>query len=92
MYDDQYYAPRNPLTLCAIALAIGIVATAAYLAIESPNYAAVLAGAIGLFFGSYSMSYANRIGGENKWRNIVVAVVGEALSVIAFMLGLAGLM
>ncbi|MDR3205637.1 MAG: hypothetical protein LBT41_00840 [Candidatus Methanoplasma sp.] len=91
MYDDQYYAQRNPLTLSIIALTIGIVAIAAYFAVESPNYAAVAAGAIGLFFGSYSMTYANRVGGDDKKRNIILGAVGEILSVLAFIFGLGGL-
>jgi hypothetical protein len=77
--------------MCAVSLIIGIAAAAACALFESPNYAAVIAGAVGISAGPYAMAYAGRIGVGRKNLNYALSGVGSALSAIAFVLGIATL-
>ena len=88
MYDEYADPPRNPVTFCMIALLLGAVGVISIFVIENAIIG-LIAGCIGMVFGGYSFSLANHGPSDLKIKCMVIAGIGQVMSVVAAMLGLA---
>ncbi len=86
---DIPYVPErktNASMYCAIALALGVIASALYFMKWYVFAAAV--GAIGMVVGGYAINVPRLLNSDNKAVLVTIAGVGLILSMVGFMLGL----
>lgn len=89
--DQPYRKERTtipPGFAAAVAAVLGAVSLLLCFMVKDIWYAAVIAGAFGLFLGAYSMTVARTLMKKNSNMILIIAVAGMLLSMIGFMLGL----
>lgn len=80
---------RNPMGICAVSLILGVIGVTLDFAVDQ-RLIGMIVGAIGLMVGGYAINLANRPS-PNKTMYLVLSGLGLFLSVLAFMMGLKGL-
>ena len=80
---------RNPMGISAAVFLLGIIGAFAVFA-AGQYIAGMMVGAVGMMAGGYAINVANR-SKNNRIMLVALPGVGLLLSVVAFMLGLKGL-
>lgn len=85
---EDYSDARNPMGVCAITLLAGVAGFCLDF-IATQYIAGLIVGAVGMVIGGYAINKANR-SKDSRMLLIALAGIGLVLSVVAFMLGLKG--
>lgn len=88
---DIPYRPekkRNPAAYSAVTVVLGIVAAAC--GFLGQHYVAVIAGAVAMLLGGYSMNLPRLLGVPNATQCMAISALGLILGVVGFILGFSG--